>query len=347
MGLMDLIGDLPSDGEIGLDSKLHAAEGVIRSLEADVLRLKKVNQRLRESLDTIAAIASQDVVSSRPVKDDSSPTTGVIPVVFWSDWHVAEKVDKSKTNGRNEFNPEVADARAKVNTESVLKLLKLIRLSSSADEMVLILGGDFITGYLHPELAETNCMGPVEEAYFAQSLLERELNTLISNAALKKIRIVYHRGNHGRTTKKVQYKNDYETSYETWIGWNLRDRVSGDGVEWVIPKSDVHYTELIKDVFLRTIHGHQIKYAGGIGGIAVPLNRWVAKQDQTQTAISTLLGHFHTYTPAGRFAINGSLKGWDEFAQSLGFPFEYPCQMMQLFDVERVQMTVRYPVFCE
>lgn len=345
--LKSQLGKVDEERFSDLETKLHAKDGENRSLRADNRRLLNRNKELMDSLDTIAAIGSQDKMSSRPVRKAKGGKNAAIPIICWSDWHVAELVSKSKTNGYNQFTPEIAAKRAQVNTESTLKLLKNCRQSVGIDEAVLILGGDFITGYLHEELAQTNAMGPVEESYFAQSILETEVNTLISNAGLKKLRIICHRGNHGRNTKKIQFKNDYETSYETWIYWNLRDRLSGPGIEWIIPEADIYHTTLMPGYVLRTMHGHQIKFGGGIGGVSVPLHRWIAKQDQTVSASMTVLGHFHTFAPSSRFVINGSLKGWDEFAQSKGFPFEHPCQVLQLFDCKRKQVTARYPIFCE
>ena len=345
--LRDKIGEISEEKITDFETKLHAKEGENRSLRADNKRLLERNRELTDALETIAAISSQDRVASRPLRKKTSGEHAAIPIICWSDWHVAEVVTKSKTNGYNRYDPEIAKARARTNTESTIRLIDSCRMHVAIEEAVLILGGDFITGYLHEELAQTNAMGPVEESYFAQTLLEQEIQTFIEHSKLKKLRVVCHRGNHGRCTRKVQFKNDYETSYETWIYWNLRDRISGNGIEWVIPESDIHNTVLMPGYNLRTIHGHQIKFGGGIGGISVPLNRWIAKQDQTTPSVMTVLGHFHSFTPSDRFAINGSLKGWDEFAQSKGFPFEHPCQLLQLFDCKRKQVTARYPIFCE
>jgi hypothetical protein len=349
LSIREQINNLPDEQVADLEAKLHAKDGTITSLRADLKRALKRCGELSGALDSIASLSQDKRALSRPVKAMSraSSVHSAIPVIAWSDWHVAEIVTSRKTNGRNRYNPDIARTRSRKLCDNTLRLLNNARQNVAIDEAVLVLGGDFITGYLHEELAQTNAMGPMEESYFAQGLLEEELGRFIDSAKLSKLRIVCHRGNHGRTTRKVQFKNDYETSYETWIYWNLRDRISNSVTEWCIPEADVNYTTLITGHQLRTMHGHQIKYGGGVGGIAVPLNRWIAKQDQTTYAINTVLGHFHSFEPSSRFAINGSLKGWDEFAQSKGFPFEHPSQLMQLFDCKRKQFTARFPIFCE
>jgi len=332
-----------------MESKLSAARGESASLRKDNERLVKRNQELSATLDQMANLVEQERIEAKPVRIDlkKEPNHHAIAIVHWSDWHVAERVYKSKTNGKNAFNPDICRARVKKLTENTLKLIELSRKHVVIDEMVFVLGGDFITGHLHEELAQTNCMGVTEECYFAQKLLEESVGAVIASAKMKKIRIVCHRGNHGRTTRKMQFKNDYETSFESLMYWNLRDRLTMDGVEWVIPQSDIAYTTLVKDVDLRTIHGHQIKYQGGIGGVSIPLTKWIIRQNQTRPAIATMLGHFHTFCPAATSSICGSLKGWDEFAQSHGFTFEEPSQLFMLFDCKRRHLTARHPIFVE
>lgn len=332
-----------------IESKLSASRGEATSLKKDNDRLVKRNQELSATLDQMANLVEQERIAAKPVRIElkKEPNHHAIAIVHWSDWHVAERVYRTKTNGKNAFNPDVCRARVKKLTENTLKLIELSRLHVRIEEMVLVLGGDFITGYLHEELAQTNCMGITEECYFAQELLERSVGTVLASAKMKKVRVVCHRGNHGRSSRRIQFKNDYETSFESLIYWNLRDRLTMDGVEWMIPQSDIAYTALVKGVELRTIHGHQIKYQGGIGGISIPLTKWIVRQNQTRPAIATMLGHFHTFNPAASYSIRGSLKGWDEYAQSCGFTFEEPSQLFELFDCRRQHLTARHPIFVE
>lgn len=333
----------------GLETALNAKRSENSTLRKDNERLIRRHAELASAMETLASLANQEQVAALPIRSEAkkSTTHAAIAIVHWSDWHVAEKVYKAKTNGLNQFNPDICTQRVKTLTENTLKLIDLNRKNVQIEEMLLVLGGDFITGHLHEELAQTNCMGVTEEVYFAQTRLLESLGALFTHAKMKKIRVVCHRGNHGRTTRKIQFKNDFETSYETLIYWNLRDRLSGDGIEWIIPESDVAYTTLMKGYDVRTIHGHQVKYQGGIGGISVPLTRWIVRQNQTRFAIATMLGHFHTFNPSSAFSICSTLKGYDEFALSHGFIYEPPSQLFKLFDCERKQLTTRNPIFCE
>lgn len=331
-----------------LERKLAARDAEVKALKSDAKRLVRRNADLTAALDQVAALQETERVVSRPLRrQQKSDEHHAIAIINWSDWHVAEKVDKNKTHGKNKFNPEVCRDRVAALARNTVKMIRYMRTHVRLEECVIQLGGDFVTGYLHPELAETNCMGTMEEAYFAQQLLESALHEVLTHAEMRRVRIVALRGNHGRTTKRIQFKNDYETSIESMIYWCVRDRAHDDSVEWIIPRSDVAYTTIQPGYELRSIHGHQIKYGGGVGGISIPLNKWIYRQDATHPAILTQLGHFHTYEPSGRFVISGSLKGWDEFALSKGFGYEPPSQSICLFDCRRKLITARNPIFCE
>ena len=59
-----------------------------------------------------------------------------------------------------------------------------------------------------------------------------------------------------------------------------------------------------------------------------------------------LLGHFHQYIHHGRFIINGSLKGLDEYAYNNNFGFEPPQQALWITHPKHGQ-TFRMPVYVD
>jgi hypothetical protein len=59
------------------------------------------------------------------------------------------------------------------------------------------------------------------------------------------------------------------------------------------------------------------------------------------------MGHYHNYgEPNARTTLNGSLKGYDEYAASAGFPYQEPLQAFLLLDATRRMMAQRMPIFC-
>jgi len=330
-----------------LEAKIRLLEGKNKVLNSRLTKALEVRDKLEATLEARAQLGEVERLLAKPVGEKSKRKHKGIAVVHWSDWHVGEVVSKAKTNGKNEFNPTVCKRRVEKLAEGTVKLIRLLQQDITIDETVLILGGDFITGYLHPELAETNSMGPVEETYFAQQQLIKAIEILVESVTCKKFRVVCHRGNHGRTTKKMQFKNDFETSHETLMYWNIRDAFNENRIDWVIPESEIVYTEMTKGKFIRSSHGHQIRYNGGVGGLLVPGTRWRLKQDETQKAIQTFIGHFHQDNWMTGLSVVNCLKGWDEYAQAFGFAYTPPSQKICLYDCKREVFTFNCPIFCD
>lgn len=330
-----------------LERRIAGSNAENKDLRKSLTRAREETESLREKFDDLLALRRP--VNPGPLVRPCAAKYHGVALAEWSDWHVAEKIEARKVNGLNRFSPEIATKRAHHCAYSTRALYRHVRKSYGVDSMVLVLGGDFITGYLHEELVATNYMGPVEEGIFAQKLLAECLSVVADEKSLKKLRVICHRGNHGRTTKKMQFKNDFSTSYETWIYANLADKFADSKrIVFEIPESDVHYTEVFPGWNLRTFHGHQVKYSDGIGGLTIPLNKWEAKQDATTPAQFNLMGHYHFYSePNGKTTLNGSLKGYDEYAASHGFPFQPPLQSFNLLDVGRRMIAQRMPIFCE
>lgn len=333
--------------KLGLEKQVAALRGQLKASEATARRYLEEATRWEERFDTLAALREPVAPVLVPPGKSVFERRGVA-LVNWSDWHVAEMVNPSMVQGRNSYSPEIAKKRAGNCSASTVGLWRYIRKSYHIDRLILFLGGDFISGYLHPELEQTNAMGPVEEARFAEQLLLGALEPLIAERSIGSIDLVMMRGNHGRTTKKIQFKNDYKTSLESWIYWHLADVLSSKRVRCRVPPGDVFLLPITRDWSLRLFHGHQVRYQDGVGGVTIPLNKWEAKQDKTAPAQYNLMGHYHFYSQPNAFTtLNGSLKGWDEFAASIGDAFQPPLQTFALLDTARRMVAQHLPIFCE
>ena len=86
----------------------------------------------------------------------------------------------------------------------------------------------------------------------------------------------------------------------------------------------------VQDTTYLLTHGDQAKGGGGIGGIWPPLMRMVARKRNNVDFDSMVLGHFHQLimAPSSGFPLNGSLKGYDEYASIGNFAFEAPQQAL-------------------
>ena len=142
-------------------------------------------------------------------------------------------------------------------------------------------------------------------------------------------------GNHDRPTRKVRYATNPRNSYGYLLSRMLMRHFEGHPIVRVhAPLSDVSYAQVF-DQTIRMMHGHQIGYQGGVGGITIPLKKWLMRQEKGRRADLTLLGHFHTYTNGPGFLVNGSNKGYDTFALNKGYEYEPPKQAFCLIDRDK------------
>ena len=121
---------------------------------------------------------------------------------------------------------------------------------------------------------------------------------------------------------------------------NLAKRFEGEKrIKFIIPRSQHYYLEVYGKT-IRFMHGHNIRYYGGVGGITVPLNKAIAQWDKLQRADLAVLGHFHQFLDGGRWLVNGSLIGYNAFALANKFEYEPPKQAFFLWDKRRDKSVV-------
>jgi hypothetical protein len=227
-------------------------------------------------------------------------------------------------------------------TKYFKRLLYMINQSRKAgyviDHLVLALLGDFITGYIHEELEEANSLTPVEASLLIQSLLIKGIKLLSEDGKLKKIVIPCTPGNHGRTTKKKRFTTGYKNSYEWLMYNNIRDLFKAIGgyenVEFIIPESEFIYMDLFGYIN-KFSHGDHFKYQGGIGGIEIPLKKWVLRENSVIKTDMSWIGHWHQYIVLNKIRVNGALIGYNSYARAFGFEPEPPKMQFQLLDKKR------------
>lgn len=85
-------------------------------------------------------------------KTKSSIDEGNTGILIASDFHIEETVKASTVLGLNEFNIDIAEKRVKNYFANAIYMVK----KHSINNLVVGLLGDFIGGYIHDELAQTN-----------------------------------------------------------------------------------------------------------------------------------------------------------------------------------------------
>lgn len=300
-------------------------------------------QQLESRLNHLLAIENHNRrFEIRPKKGTKDRAAAAIALL--GDFHCEERVDADGMDGDNEYNPTIARRRAKTAFVNIVKLVNLARQRADIQLILIHLQGDFITGYIHPELEESNYLSPIEATLLAQEILASGLEYIAAETALP-VFVHCSYGNHGRTTVKKRISTGYKNSYE-WMMYNmLSKQLAGNGrIQFSIPKSEVSYDEVL-GFTIRFMHGDQFRYAGGVGGVTIPLLKWIMRSDKRTQADYTFMGHWHQYIPNFQgCCVNGSLIGDSQYGRSRGFPPEPPRQSFMVLEEGR-GMTLATPIF--
>jgi len=85
---------------------------------------------------------------------------------------------------------------------------------------------------------------------------------------------------------------------------------------------------------------------GGIGGVMVPLMRWLSKINDVIDADMRGIGHWHSYISLPKCLVNGSMIGYAPYALGKAFAPEEPKMQLQLQD-KKLGFTVNIPILLE
>ncbi len=314
-------------------------------------QLRRENKQL---IDEVLLHRARDVVRATLAASGSVPriTQGVLgsdrregtPVILASDWHVEEEVRAESTPTGNFYNLDVADTRIRRFFAGSHWLIDFHRPKFQCRDVVLWLGGDLLSGYIHDELVETAQLSPLETLRWLKFRLIAGIEFLLRDKALNRLIIPCSYGNHGRTTKKPRRATGAENSYEWLLYCELADYfASNKRVEFHITKSAHQYVG-VYDYDVHFHHGDEISYGGGVGGIMIPINKAVAQWDKARAADFDNFGHFHQYLDVGKIAGNGSLIGFNGYAMSIKATPEPPQQSFYIVDSKRGK-TCKCPIW--
>ncbi len=263
-----------------------------------------------------------------PPKAKHSPG---VPTLFASDWHWGEVVDQEQINGVNKYNLRIAHARAKRMVERSIDLLKNHMVNPSYPGIVFSLGGDMVSGDIHDELRESNELPTIPTVLDLLEVLCACIKSLAD--AFGHIHVPCVTGNHGRNTLKMRAKGRVHTSYD-WLLYCLLEREfkNDKRVSFQVSNGPDCSYSIYGHRYLLT-HGDQFRGGDGMVGALGPILRGDHKKRSRNGQIglefdTMLLGHWHQYCHLGRVIVNGSLKGYDEYANAGNFAFEMPKQAL-------------------
>lgn len=265
-----------------------------------------------------------------------------------SDWHSEEEVLPGQVSGLNFHNLEVGEQRAIDFWRGCQRFYDIFRRDTAIKTIVVGLLGDFITNSIHEDGAESNLLPPSDAIYRVQNLLLSGLRFLVKNTEPDvQIIVVCHSGNHGRTTAEQRIATETGNSLEQYMYYNMRDIMANEPrIKFQIAEGYHSYVRLFDNKYvIRMHHGHGINYAGGIGGITIPVNKAIAQWNKGVKADLDVFGHFHTKIDAHNFVSNGSLIGYNAYAVRIKADFEVPSQSFFLVNRKYNAKGVYTPIF--
>ena len=318
--------------EEGVIFELSEARNKIRQLETSISAQAKEDFNAEFIKRKIVKLMDSDVSIPEWVirKPKGHNVTG-IPTLLASDWHWGEVVDPAQVGGVNEYNLKIAQDRARAFIETSIDLLKNRFNNPKYEGVVFALGGDMFSGNIHEELATTNDMEVMPCVLDLWGTLVWCIEVLADEFG--KVFVPCVSGNHGRNTHKIQNKNRNYTNFDWLLYQFLNKRFENDKrVTFFIPDGSDAYYQVYGYKYLLT-HGDQFRGGDGVIGCLGAIIRGDHKKRSRNAQIdqeydTMLIGHFHQLIQLQRLIVNGSLKGYCEYAYSNNFGFEPPRQAL-------------------
>jgi len=300
----------------------------------------KANDELAAKCDLLQALDNPKLAKAPKwlrTKSKKGEHRGIANL-FLSDLHLDEVVNPAQMGFVNAYNRDIALLRLRATAESAVKMAKGYIQGIDYDVITVWLGGDIFSGNIHDELKQTNEGTILASLEFWIDPFVEMLRYLADEFGA--VHVPGCVGNHGRNTYKPIAKNRVEDNFDWFFYRQLKRALDGDSrFTWQLPVTPDVTVKHYNHTYLLT-HGDQFRGGSGIAGIATPLALGAFRKSRRQQAVddpfdTLLLGHFHQYTLLPGIIVNGSLKGYDEYASISNFGFEVPKQAFWVSTPER------------
>jgi hypothetical protein len=307
-------------------------------------RLEQDNQRLNSELTAIeTAFGEARHLDPQPGwlkptrhKGEPKRATLVAPL---SDVHAAERVEADEMQGYNAYNLDICEYRLHRYFEKTIKLARDYIAGVRFDGITLALGGDLVSGDIHDELQQTNELSVFDTVMWLAPRLAAGIAMWAEE--FPNVHVVSVPGNHGRDSKVPRFKGRSAHNADTMLARILAFKGVGENVTFDIPDSfDTDFQ--VYGFRFSLEHGDNMRFSGTseIGAFG-PVKRGTLRKSRQRQAEGrpmdyNIVGHFHQYIPAASQGVvmNGSLKGYDEYARGWKFTPEPPQQALLVVSPE-------------
>ena len=317
--------------------QLNAARAAFTTEHQERIRLDEEVKVLEQVLDA-SAVLQPDPAWLKPKRHKGDPKRSTIVTVL-SDTHIGERIEPEQMQGYNAFNIEIADFRLKRFFEKVVFLAREGYLGpTKRDGIVLTLGGDLVSGDIHEELSQTNDLSVFDSALWLAPRLVSGLEVWAEEFG--QVHVVSVPGNHARNSRIPRYKGrsinnaDYLIAKMVAGYWGAANQAATT-VTFDIPTAiDVFFN--VYGWKFSAEHGDELAKnnpgTSEIGALGPAKRGTLRKMKQARKEGNPfdylVLGHFHQFVPATEqgFIMNGSVKGYDEYARGKHLDPEPPQQ---------------------
>ena len=249
-----------------------------------------------------------------------------IPTAHLSDLHADEVIRPAEVNFVNGYDRDIATRRLRLFFERAIMLCDDYLAGVHYPGIHLPISGDMFSGNIHDELKETNqdvlCSSLrywIDQMYAGIAMFAERFGRVYVTCVV---------GNHPRDNKVPKAKQGVRSNFD-WLLYSLlaRDfeRAKDKRVVFHVPDTFDMGFRIYGTRYLQT-HGNKIKKLV-IGGDKRKREREAAVRRPYDV---TIMGDKHTRLCLPELKVNGSVKGYDEYAMSESFGFQEPMQSLWL-----------------
>ena len=255
----------------------------------------------------------------------------ICPAIVLSDWHAEERVEPKTIGGKNQYNLDIARKRAAFVSQNAVKRMRELSDEGTIRSVPVFLLGDFITGHIHEENVENAQLGRLDALQFAEELLTGSLEYLLAETEFEYV--VYCKvGNHSRMTHRVRASTEWQNSVEPLMYWSMKryfETKYPNRVRFHLEESYYSIANIL-GTRVRFHHGHAVSYGGGVGGLHIPLRKAIKSWNENERADLDIMGHYHSFLEHStmKYVVNGSLIGYNAYAERIKCALEPPMQSM-------------------
>ena len=319
----------------GLTATISAAERERREESATRRLLKETQGQVADLERKVDILTGLDSVTVSPAPWAEVGSSGKdhhgIANLLLSDLHLDEVVDPAEMRGKNGYNREIALGRLQRTSANTVKMARDYVSGVRYDGLTVWVNGDLVNGNIHEKGEGTN--DGVDVIDTVDYWVDHVCALLCQQADhFERVHVVASGGgNHGRSQRKPPSKGAVRSNFD-WLLMRIvyRELKTDDRFTWNLSEAlDVRENQYDHRYFM--VHGDDFQGGDQIAGAVRPVMMGDYRTLQMEIVDgepydTMLVGHFHQYTTLPRAVINGSLKGFDEFAKRKKFRPEAPKQ---------------------